>query len=986
MRVEVLGPLRVLEAGIAMRLRPAQRRLLSVLLLEAGMELDRDVLIDRMWGEAAPATASTALQVHVSGLRRAAPGLVLTTALGYAVELDGLLFDRTEFDESVDRAAARADEARWMAAIDALDAGLRLWRGVPFAELGDDDFSAPEINRLSERRLALLELRARALLALERHEEASQLLRGLVAAHPLRESVWEKLMLALDGSGRRADALRAFQEVRRILAEDLAIEPAPSLQELNERILAGDPHPGRPVTVTSGPALPSVSTSFVGREDDLQTIGGLLAGERIVTIVGGPGMGKTRLAVEIASALADRYPAGVWFASLAAARTPPEIIGAIVAATGLRDHRRTVGDVARRLAGRPGLLILDNCEHQLECCSEFVGQSLAVGTALTFLATSRRPLGVDGEKLWPIHPLAPPVEQRATPSGTAVWAPVAASPAVQLFVDRARGVDRSFRLTDQTAPAVAELCRRAEGIPLVLELAARWVQALGLDDITDMLGSEPPGSPAGELDHHRSLAAAIEWSMTLLPPEDRRLFILSALFSGSFGLDDVQAVCAPHQERRRLARAVAGLAEASLIIVERQPDGKARYRMLGPIREVARSRLADSVDWSAARGRLATHYLSKPYVEGDDPLRQVVDLARIDTDIDNLRQAFGIGLEMGRAEDVALNLVRLEGYWLNRYLVTERGDWLGRVLEQVSEPVTRAHVLRCLGSGAQVLSDLDASLDYFQQALPAFRQSSDRPGLAQCLLSLSGLLAMRGEWPGGLAAAHEAGQIASEVGSMSGLAVAAYYVGENLAYGGDLRGGAAQLEEAARLFQNAGEVGRAAYALSTLTSVLALGGEAELGNRVAPRALALAEQSQSVYRRVRALGAAGLLEARYGDPQIAGRLLVETHDLMEPYELDDVFIFLLPSAFLVRRWKGWELLAEMLAGAEMAIARSRVGYPEPWREVVQELRRELAAVRGAVTAGASARHRTVEEIGVEVLAFLRQAETVPADLPEAASG
>ena len=945
--LSVLGPLQVIGQRGPVRLRPAQRRLLSILLTEPGAEIGRDVLLDRMWGEATPATARTSLHVHVSGLRQAVPGLISTTSTGYRVEIGSRRYDRAELDNLTERAAEHARAGDWSAVLDASSRALELWRGSPFDELRDDEFAVPEINRLTERWLDLRELHARALLAVGRNDDAIARLNELVLRHPLREPLWEQLMLVLYRSGRRAEALRAYQEARHVLAVELDVEPGHALRQLEERILFGDPALGEPERPGGADNLPWTPTSFIGREADLRHLTGLLAQDRLVTIVGGPGLGKTRLAIETGHAVAGGHPGGVWFVSLAATRNRLEMIGTILGATGLRDHAASLEGLARRLANRPALLILDNCEHQLEACRRFGDLVLSAGTELRMLATSRHALGVGGEQVWHIRPLRSPER----PSGTTSAAPARANPAVRLFVDRARAVDPSLRLAPETVPLVAELCRRAGGIPLVLELAARWVHALGLDDIGEMLSAEPPGEAVSELGHHRSLTAAIEWSMALLPPEDRRLFVACSLFNGRFALEDVRAVCAPDHEPRRLARAVARLAEASLIVVERQQDGSAVYRLLGPIRELAREQLAASPDWAGARDRFVAHYLQKEYRDSHDPLQQVVDLESVDKDLDNLREAFELGLALGHADEVARMLVRLDGYTLNRYLVAERRFWLNRVLDRIGDPLDRAHALRSLGSAAQILNELDESLVIFQQALGAFRQLDDESGLAQCLLSMSGLCAARGEWAAGAAAAQEARALVSASRSLSGRAIAAYYIGENLAYGGHVSDGLPELEEAARLFSQAGELGRSAYALGTLTSVAVLSGEEDVARRSAPRALALARQSKSVYRQVRALGPSAMVEARYGDPELARTMLVEAHGLMEPYELDDVFQFLLPAAFLLRRWARWSLLFDVLVAAEEAIVSKGNGYPVPWQKMVGQWRREADALAGPPGAG-----------------------------------
>jgi predicted ATPase/DNA-binding SARP family transcriptional activator len=969
--LSVLGPLAVVTERGPAKLRPAQRRLLSILLLEPDGQLERDVLLDRMWGEATPATATASLHVHVSGLRRSVPRLIETTASGYRVDMDGRRYDRAEFDELAERAGRHAREGDWPAVLDTASQALERWRGAPFDELRNDEFAAPEINRLTERWLDLLELHVRALLAGGRADQAIERLNELVLRHPLREPLWELLMLALYRSGRQAEALRTFQEARRVLAEELDVEPGQALRHLEERILLSDPELGEPERAPRADNLPSTPTSFVGREDDLRQLTGLLSRERLVTIVGGPGLGKTRLAIETGHALVDRHPGGVWFVSLADARNRLEVIGAILSATAVPDHASSLDDLAKRLAHRPAVLILDNCEHQREICGEFCELVLSAGGELRLLATSRQALGVDGERVWLIDPLPPP---EPPDDAAGVPAPASASPAVRMFLDRARAVDRTFRLAPEVVPSVAELCRRAGGIPLVLELAARWVHALGLDDIAEMLSSEPPGAEAGEPGHHRSLTAAIEWSMALLPPEDRRLFVASAIFNGRFALDDVRAVCAPDHEPRRLARAVARLAEASLIVVERQPDGAALYRMLVPIRELAREQLLASADWEAASDRFVAHYLQKDYRRSEDPFRAVVDLRGVDTDLDNLRDAFALGLSRGQADDVARALAPLGGYFMNRYLAWEGRSWVTRALEQVSDPLARAYALRSLGSYAQLTDDLDESLQIFGEALIAFEQVGDETGTSRCLLSLAALRVRRGEWPAAIQTAAQARQLISGSENISGLGLAAYYLGESLAYSGNTVQGVTELRAAATLWRRAGELGTASTALSTLTKVAVLTGREQLAQRTAPQALALARRSESPFRQVRSLAASAMLEARWGDPDRGRGMLLEGHVLIGQSEHDLVFEFLFPAAMLLHRLGRWSLMSDVVHAAENLLSELGYGYPQPWQEAVATWKRDAQARTGAPGSRDARRDasRTVEETVYEVLGVLRE--------------
>ncbi len=939
--VSVLGPLQLDVAGEPVRLRPAQRRVLAILLLDLGIALDREVLLDRMWPDEAPATAATALQVHLTGIRKAAPGLVVSSDGGYCADLGGFRFDRAVFEHEAASAVSDAAAGHPERVLRATARAKDTWRGAPYEELRDDEYAAATRARLFALWDQLTDLRVRALLALGRSETAIVELRELVQLHPLREPLWEHLMLALHLGGRQAEALQAFQDARRVLAVELGVEPGTGLRELEERIANGDSSIGSPDGPVHATNLPVVTSSFVGREDELRQVAHLLDERRLVTIVGEPGIGKTRLAIEAGHSVLRDYPDGAWFVPLAESRTAGDVASAIAKAVGSQTHTVDLAVLADRLAGRRLLLVLDNCEHVVGHAALFARQLTSRPGTARLVATSRRMLGLPDEAALRVMPLpAPSAESvRAHPG------PALDLAATRLFVDRARTAERGFRPTEENAPLIAALCRRADGIPLALELAAAWIPALGLADVESMLGGDE-APRRGQLERpsrHRSLRAAMEWSIALLAPDDRDLFDSMSVFRGTCSLDDVVGICAPARDRRRTAAGIARLVDASLLVAERRVDGRVVYRSLVPIREFARERMEGHRDWEALQRRFVSHYLEKARSAAPTPFRAVVDLALVDDDLDNLREAFTLGLADGRADAVARAIVPLDGYFLNRFLAAEERDWLAEVLPRIEDRGTRAAALLSAAMAAQATNDLDEARRLLDEAVAAFRALDDQAGLAKSLLVLAGLHSNRGEWDAGAAAAREGLELPAAHESASGLGLAAYYLGTNLAYGGHTDEGVAALAAAAGHFLDAAELGRASQTMSTLTYIGVFGEDEALARRWADRAVELAEQSGSAARLARALSAAGALEARWGDPALARERLLRVDGLLHAQANEDIFEFLLPAGCLARREEHWSLLRPLVRAVEAAIVATGQGYAEPWRSAARRWEREAGA-------------------------------------------
>ncbi len=697
MRFGVLGPLAVWTTDGRPVAVPGLkvRALLADLLIHEGRPVPADRLVDDLWGEDLPGNPAGALSAKVSQLRRALedaePGarkLVVSPPPGYVLRVDADAVDARRF-LSLTAEAGRTGDPRARAAL--LADALALWRGPALADFTDEPFAQAMITHLHEQRLTAHEDHAEARLALGEHTRLAAELGDLLARHPLRERLRAAHMLALYRSGRQTEALHGYEELRAHLADELGLDPGAELIALHRAILARDPALDPPAVPASPPArpatnLPAPLTGLVGRDDAIAEIDALLRADRLVTLTGPGGVGKTRLAVETAWRLTDAFPDGVWLVELAAldragVPTTDSLVDAVATVLDIHDSAGP-GEPVDRLVGalRPRrlLLVLDNCEHLVEPVAELAELLLRAVPGLRVLATSQEPLALTGEVVWNVPPLE-------TPDADADLDALERTGSVRLFVTRARATTRGFTLDADTAPAVATLCRRLDGIPLALELAATRVRALGvhglvdrLDDRFRLLATGHRGAPPRQ----RTLHAMIGWSWDLLTGPERLALRRLAVHAGGCTLSAAEAVCgADDLPAADVLDLLARLVDRSLVTVTHTADGP-RYRLLESVAAYCVERVHEAGEFEPLRRRHRRYYTelaeeAERHLYGHDQRRW---LRRLDAEAANLRAALD-GAVADRDPEGGLRLVNaMTWYWFLRGRLAEAGRSSASVL------------------------------------------------------------------------------------------------------------------------------------------------------------------------------------------------------------------------------------------------------------------------------------------------------------------
>ena len=757
----ILGPIEVWAGDRRLELRGARQvALLGFLLLHANRAVSTDALVDGLWGSERSAGAGKRLQMAITRLRqtlraldRDGTSVLRTVNGGYLLSIAPGDLDAEVFQSRVlegQQALQAGDSAR---ARDLVGMALVLWRGPALAEVGFEDFAQPQIRRLEELRLVALETRVDSDLRLGRHAAVVGELGGLVATDPTRERLTGQLMLALYRCGRQADALEVYQRTRAHLAQELGLEPGPALQQLQHQILehapslgAPDEQPG-PVTDGGGQHLPdrtwvavkqaippALPTATIGRRGEVDSIGRLLTDcdVRLVTLTGPGGVGKTWVALAVAHAIGTGFPDGLAWVELAAVDRPEDVGGAIVRALAVMPMpgENVAEALLRHLTGRRLLLVIDNFEHVLDA-APLIGQLLSRCSTLTVLTTTRAPLRLAAEHCVAIAPLGVPQDPE-----TATAAELKATDAGALLLAAARRGDRDFEITSTTAPVLARLCARLDGLPLALELAAARLQLVGveelvagLDSTTADLGEGPRDAPSRQ----RTLQATIDWSCRLLDQLEHQAFLCFAVFAGGATPSDAQAVTAASRGT------LNALVVQSLIARRRQPDGAMRLSMLETIRQYAAQQLLRHPDHEIIHRTHMQHYLhlveeAVPNLYTD---RAGAAQAVLDREITNVIAAFLWALDAEPAS--ALRLAGLLGkYWYLR----DDPEALARLdsaLQAAGDTApgsdrAQAHLYRSIHLG--IRHRHGEAQEEAERALALYRQLDDHAGISQALVEL----------------------------------------------------------------------------------------------------------------------------------------------------------------------------------------------------------------------------------------------------------
>ncbi len=875
MQVRFFGEFEAVAGGVPVPVRGAkQRTVLALLALHRGKPVSADLLIDALWGDRQVANPVNALQAQIGQLRRTLGATaILTSDAGYALDIGPDDLDAARFEQLVAKGRRLLEEGEMALASTTLGEALQLRRGEPLTEFAYAGFADAERAHLAEVTLVAIETRAEADLALGRHGELVGELEALCREHPLRERLWELLMLALYRAGRQAEALRAYTEARNRLVGELGIDPGPALRELEARILAQDPSLGAagPAGLGAVPApmatgnLREPLSSFVGRTAELQELSEAVRSSRLVTLIGPGGVGKTRLAVEAAATLREEHRGGAWLVEFASVTEPegvaPAVAGALGAAVaglvGPPSPDSTVELIVRFLAGRSLVVVFDNCEHVVDQAAVLAETLAGTVPGLRLIATSREPLGVPGEVLVSVGPLALPA-------------------AVELFVDRARAVRPGFTADGHTGPVIDDICRRLDGLPLAVELAAARVRSLTLATLAERLDDRFRLLTVGArtaLPRQQTLRAVVDWSYDLLFEDERRLFARLSVFVGGCDLDAAEAVCADDQvPAGEVLDVLSRLVDKSLVTA---PDAgrDTRFSQLQTLWQYGRDRLNESGEVDAMCARHAAYYrqMAEDAHEGLRGATGPMWRERLTSELGNLRAALDWFIARGDA-DAALSLASgMAWLWLINSDCVEGARWLGDALGATGprRPELAATAQVWHGYCVCMAFSPAAGVPECDAALAVLRTSGDRDRRAEALLFCATVLMRAQESERSLGALSEAHDLLEPGVHGWLLAYHDWIVAENLTLLGQFDDAEPAARSGVERFDAQGEVWMSVGPLHILAGIAAARGDLD-GASAAYEALL--ERSRAAGQRnfeMFSLSRLAALRAKQGDDAAA---------------------------------------------------------------------------------------------------------------------
>ena len=734
MELRILGPLEVAGENGPVDLRAAKhRRLLAALTLARGQACSADALVDAVWGTSPPASARKLLQVYVSQLRKTLPSpeALVTRPGGYALRCENVSLDADRFEGLLDDAVKALAQGNPSLTLSQLARALALWRGSAYADVMYEDFARAEAERLEELRLAALEARLEALAQLGRNDEVLGEALAMAREHPLRERVQGVAMLALYRAGRQTEALDHYSGLRRRLDEELGLEPSVELRALQFRILQQDPELESSVTpVEAMTVLPVPPNPLVGRERDLGALGALLSSRdvRLLVLTGAGGSGKTRLAFAAARQAASSFANGAVIVELAPLRDPGLLLPTIASAIAIAEvpGQAPLDTLAAAVSNRELLLVLDNVEH-LSSATPALVELLARAPRLVLLVTSRVVLHLTGEHVFPVSPLDD-------------------AAAVELFEQRARALQSDFEVTAENESVVREICRRVDGLPLAIELAAARIRSLTpqallerLEQRLTVLTGGPHDLPARQ----QTLRETIDWSVGLLSDEERAALARLSVARAGATVEAAETVCETRLD-------VLSMLIDHHLVRRTVTGGGSRLSLLETIREYAVELLAaDPADADRARARLAEWCLAlaneaERHLSQDE---QTTWLDLLETEHDNLRAALDHLESSGAGEQQLMLAVSLSRFWYVRGHLAEGRARLEHALEATADqaPAQRRRACTAVASFGLLQGDHAAAIRFADEALAAAREEDDPRFVANALSNLGAILLAAGD-------------------------------------------------------------------------------------------------------------------------------------------------------------------------------------------------------------------------------------------------
>jgi predicted ATPase/DNA-binding SARP family transcriptional activator len=748
--IQLFGRMEVLLHGHPVKAPRKSRWLLAILALNAGRPIHRSSLLDQLWQDNNSKDPGHYLRRTLLELRNALEDekwrVTNPTSDTLAIDMKGVNFDVAAFDLAV-ISDVPADWAR----------AISLYSGALLPECSDLWIDGGRQARL-ESYHSMVERLVAYFMSSGNHKGAQDCLRKAIAVDPEWEWVRRELMKALKKTGEYKAALEVYRDLLRFLARDPKAQPEDVTRAEYEEIKAKAHESARPVVNKPenvlGPLhnLPNYLSALIGRRDEVQSAEAMLRRKRLVTLVGTGGVGKTRLAVQVATSMRDEFLGGTWFVDLSPLQDAHMIARSIVAAVGLREEgRRDMGEtLAEFLSRRPTLLVLDNCEHVINGCAQLTRYLLAECPSLRVLATSRQPLSVSGENIWRVPSLSFIKPEALSTKPAEAMEQLKSSDAARLFVERAVEANQTFELTESNASVLAGLCARLDGIPLVIELTAAQTRYLTVHEIALRLEKRLPkftnNSTAPK--RHRTLQATMEWGYDLLTDGERLLLQQLALFTGGWSLESAEAICVV--EGGDVLELLTSLIDKSFVVAEPM-NNKMRFRLLEVVRQFAYNALTQNGALEMVQRRYLEYFTALADEAAPHLLtgQQEPWLQSLEADKDNLRSALHHCLN---SEDDAENGLRIaaslrvfwflqghyqEGVEVLRIMLQKQGD--------TSSSILQALALQGAGALAYFRGDLVLSQQFTETALALARQQNQPLLIAACLCGLGPLAHFRGD-------------------------------------------------------------------------------------------------------------------------------------------------------------------------------------------------------------------------------------------------